>query len=81
MKRSTERILSTHVGSLPRPDDLIRTIEGVKKVVRVGDNATSVVTARGSAGRASMHAASRRSIAFAKPGLLRTSATVSCTAA
>jgi 5-methyltetrahydropteroyltriglutamate--homocysteine methyltransferase len=24
MKRSTERILTTHVGSLPRPDDLIR---------------------------------------------------------
>ena len=26
MKRSTERILTTHVGSLPRPDDLIRTM-------------------------------------------------------
>src|SRR5574339_712049 len=24
MKRSTERILTTHTGSLPRPDDLIR---------------------------------------------------------
>ena len=26
MKRSTERILTTHVGRLPRPDDLIRTM-------------------------------------------------------
>ena len=26
MKRCTERILTTHVGSLPRPDDLIRTM-------------------------------------------------------
>jgi 5-methyltetrahydropteroyltriglutamate--homocysteine methyltransferase len=26
MKRSSERILTTHVGSLPRPDDLIRTM-------------------------------------------------------
>src|SRR5215207_9774668 len=26
MKRSTERILTTHTGSLPRPDDLIRTM-------------------------------------------------------
>ena len=26
MRRSTERILTTHVGSLPRPDDLIRTM-------------------------------------------------------
>ena len=24
MKRSTERILTTHTGSLPRPEDLIR---------------------------------------------------------
>ena len=24
MQRSTERILTTHAGSLPRPDDLIR---------------------------------------------------------
>src|SRR3712207_2036339 len=24
MKRSTERILTTHVGSLPRPDDLVQ---------------------------------------------------------
>src|SRR3974390_1703136 len=26
MKRSTERFLTTHTGSLPRPDDLIRTM-------------------------------------------------------
>jgi 5-methyltetrahydropteroyltriglutamate--homocysteine methyltransferase len=24
MKRSTERFLTTHTGSLPRPDDLVR---------------------------------------------------------
>src|SRR5262249_61704927 len=26
MKRSTDRFLTTHTGSLPRPDDLIRTM-------------------------------------------------------
>ena len=26
MRRSTERIRTTHVGSLPRPDDLLRTM-------------------------------------------------------
>jgi len=26
MKRSTERFLTTHTGSLPRPEDLIRTM-------------------------------------------------------
>ena len=26
MKRSTERFLTTHTGSLPRPDDLVRTM-------------------------------------------------------
>jgi len=37
MKRSTERFLTTHTGSLPRPDDLIRTMfakqEGVPAYV------------------------------------------------
>jgi 5-methyltetrahydropteroyltriglutamate--homocysteine methyltransferase len=28
MKRSTERILTTHTGSLPRPDDLVGLLEG-----------------------------------------------------
>src|ERR1700730_362868 len=28
MKRSTERILTTHVGSLPRPNDLVALVEG-----------------------------------------------------
>lgn len=28
MKRSTDRILTTHTGSLPRPDDLVRMLEG-----------------------------------------------------
>ena len=26
MRRSTERFLTTHTGSLPRPDDLVRTM-------------------------------------------------------
>jgi len=28
MKRSTDRILTTHAGSLPRPDDLVAMVEG-----------------------------------------------------
>ncbi len=28
MKRSTDRILTTHTGSLPRPDDIVAMIEG-----------------------------------------------------
>src|SRR5262245_31065599 len=28
MKRSTERILTTHTGSLPRPPDLVAAVEG-----------------------------------------------------
>ena len=28
MKRSTERILTTHTGSLPRPADLVQMVEG-----------------------------------------------------
>ena len=28
MKRSTERILTTHTGSLPRPADLVAMVEG-----------------------------------------------------
>ena len=28
MKRSTDRILTTHTGSLPRPDDLVSMLEG-----------------------------------------------------
>src|SRR5262249_4718445 len=28
MKRSTDRILTTHTGSLPRPPDLVTTLEG-----------------------------------------------------
>src|SRR5258706_9493813 len=35
MKRSTERILTTHTGSLPRPDDLIRTMFEKEEVVPV----------------------------------------------
>src|SRR5260370_42510708 len=31
MKRSTERILTTHVGSLPRPPDLLDTIQAKER--------------------------------------------------
>lgn len=39
MKRSTERFLATHAGSLPRPDDLVRMMyakEGGVPVERAG---------------------------------------------
>ena len=29
MKRSTERLLTTHTGSLPRPPDLLRMLEAL----------------------------------------------------
>jgi 5-methyltetrahydropteroyltriglutamate--homocysteine methyltransferase len=39
MKRSTERILTTHTGSLPRPDDLIRTMFAREEGVPVDSSA------------------------------------------
>jgi 5-methyltetrahydropteroyltriglutamate--homocysteine methyltransferase len=39
MKRSTERFLTTHTGSLPRPDDLIRTMFAKEEGVPVDRNA------------------------------------------
>ena len=37
MKHSTDRILTTHVGSLPRPDDLVRAMAGLEPhVVTLG---------------------------------------------
>ena len=41
MKRSTERILTTHVGSLPRPEDLIRTMFAKQEGVPVDPVALS----------------------------------------
>ena len=35
MKRSTDRFLTTHTGSLPRPEDLIRTIFAKEEGVQV----------------------------------------------
>src|SRR5262245_20569218 len=35
MKRSTERFLTTHTGSLPRPDDLVRTMYAKEEGVPV----------------------------------------------
>jgi 5-methyltetrahydropteroyltriglutamate--homocysteine methyltransferase len=52
MKRSTERILTTHTGSLPRPDDLIRAmfareegvpIDGAALAARIRSAVTEVV--------------------------------------
>ena len=39
MKRSSERFLTTHTGSLPRPDDLIRTMFAKEEGVPVDDAA------------------------------------------
>jgi 5-methyltetrahydropteroyltriglutamate--homocysteine methyltransferase len=44
MKRSTERILTTHVGSLPRPGDLIRTMFAKQEGVPIDDAALEVRT-------------------------------------
>ena len=46
MKRSTERILTTHVGSLPRPDDLIRTMFAKQEGVPVDPVALEVAHPR-----------------------------------
>jgi 5-methyltetrahydropteroyltriglutamate--homocysteine methyltransferase len=35
MKRSTERFLTTHTGSLPRPDDLVRMMYAKEEGVPV----------------------------------------------
>jgi 5-methyltetrahydropteroyltriglutamate--homocysteine methyltransferase len=52
MKRSTERILTTHTGSLPRPDDLIRAmfareegvpVDGAALAARIRSAVTEVV--------------------------------------
>ena len=60
MKRSTERILTTHTGSLPRPDDLIRAMfareEGVPVdpaalVARIRSAVAEVVRRRAGIGR------------------------------
>ena len=39
MKRSTERFLTTHTGSLPRPDDLIRMMYAKEEGVPVDPDA------------------------------------------
>src|SRR3979409_932330 len=41
MQRSTERFLTTHTGSLPRPDDLIRMMYAKEEGVPVDDAALS----------------------------------------
>jgi len=41
MIRSTERFLTTHTGSLPRPDDLVRTMHAKEEGIPV-DQARSL---------------------------------------
>jgi 5-methyltetrahydropteroyltriglutamate--homocysteine methyltransferase len=59
MKRSTERFLTTHTGSLPRPDDLIRTmfakeegvpVDGAALERRVAEAVAEVVRKQAQAG-------------------------------
>src|SRR5690349_16561755 len=59
MIRSTERFLTTHTGSLPRPDDLVRMMYAKEEGVpvepaaldkRVGDAVAEVVQKQGAAG-------------------------------
>jgi hypothetical protein len=59
MQRSTERILTTHAGSLPRPDDLVRMmwdkldekpVDAVKLAARVKDAVSEVVAKQIEAG-------------------------------
>src|SRR5438874_818351 len=59
MKRSTERFLTTHTGSLPRPDDLIRTmfakeegvpVDGAALAARVRAAVAEVVGKQAAAG-------------------------------
>ena len=46
MQRSTERFLTTHTGSLPRPDDLIRTMYAKEEGVPVDPAALASACAR-----------------------------------
>ena len=39
MKRSTDRILTTHVGSLPRPADLLDVVQAKEQGKRVDEKA------------------------------------------
>ena len=59
MQRSTERILTTHAGSLPRPDDLVRMmwdkldekpVDAVKLAARVKEAVSEVVAKQIEAG-------------------------------
>jgi 5-methyltetrahydropteroyltriglutamate--homocysteine methyltransferase len=59
MKRSTDRILTTHTGSLPRPDDLVGMLEGRDQrearadprfQARIGDAVKEIVAKQAAAG-------------------------------
>ena len=41
MKRSTDRILTTHVGSFPRPDDLVALMQARENGTPVDEGALS----------------------------------------
>ena len=61
MKRSTERFLTTHTGSLPRPDDLIRMMYAKEEGVPVdAARARAARRARGRRGRAQAGGRRRR---------------------
>jgi 5-methyltetrahydropteroyltriglutamate--homocysteine methyltransferase len=46
MMRSTERFLTTHTGSLPRPDDLIRMMYAKEEGVPVDPERSGAACAR-----------------------------------
>jgi len=59
MKRSTERFLTTHTGSLPRPDDLVRTmfareegvpVDGAALAARIRSGVAEIVRKQSEAG-------------------------------
>ena len=58
MQRSTDRFLTTHTGSLPRPDDLIRTMYAKEEGVPV--DAAALADARTGGGRRGGEEAGRR---------------------
>ena len=84
MALGAERFLTTHTGSLPRPDDLIRTMFAKEEGVpvdraaldaRIGEAVSEIVkkqAASGIAGRCPIHIEIRSSAcSFASPGNMR----------
>ena len=59
MQRSTDRFLTTHTGSLPRPDDLIRMMYAKEEGVPV-DPAALAARVRAGRGRGGQETGRRR---------------------